>query len=557
VSSGLTTTFEVLTRSSNAAALDLLLRELDSANHQIQAGVLAAILERRSPDGHREVLRRLHRNGSKWRPQIESRRNWMAAALRNAVTGSDLRMCVNACQCALWFGEFELIPALANLVEDPEHPHRELAASTLLQLAEQLYEELGAERSSRRRRDPDTIRRSVLTSLERAALHYPQHKRREALEAFMMLTPRDNVVLHGILRDPFHSLYQPVVDYLLHNPRGGILRLLLGFLEDPHASVSMLQIVGRRCDTRFLRLFLPRIANESSPVILQNLKRIDKIAWTKDAAAVLANEDEATQAGAVRMVTSSGIKRDDQFRVIDWVARHGHTAARRAAIAALATFPGSEANQLAMRSLDDPDPQVQAHALSQLRHRGIPGALPRIIAALDSPHEILRETARGNLSEFTFQRFLASFETLDENVRQSTGNLVRKVDPHCAQLIADELNSLSRTRRLRALEIASILRLVEPIEASAIRLLTEDEDYMVRVRAAQALGTCNSNACLQALSDAQALDRSGTVREAAAESLEQVAQRREQAEIPPLVPHAATAEPQDPTSPMPAEVTLG
>jgi hypothetical protein len=534
VSSGLTTTFEVLTRSSNEAAVDLLLRELNSPHQQIQAGVLASLLERRSPAGHREVLRQLHQHGAKWQPQIEQRRTWMAGALRNAMTSSDLRMSVNACQCALWFAEFELIPTLANLVENADHPHRELAASTLLQLAQQLYEELGAEREMRRRRDPDNIRRSVLTSLERATLHYPQHKRSEALEAFLMLTPRDNAVLQSILHDPFHSVYLPVVDYLLRDSRGGILRLLLGFLDDPHASLSMLQIIGRRADPRFIRMFLPRVATEYSPVVLQNLKRIDKIVWTQNVAAVLADEDEATQSGAIRLVTSSGIKRDDQFRVIDWIARHGHASARRVAVSTLAAFQGSEANQLVTRSLEDADPQVQAHALNQLRNRGIPGALPRLITALDSPHDILRETARANLSEFTFQRFLGSFETLDDEVRLSTGNLVRKVDPHCAELLADELDSLSRTRRLRGLEIAALLQLVTQVEQTVIRLLTEDEDYMVRVRAAQALSSCVSNACMQALSDTQALDRSGTVREAAAESLELVAQRREIAGLPPF-----------------------
>ena len=37
-----------------------------------------------------------------------------------------------------------------------------------------------------------------------------------------------------------------------------------------------------------------------------------------------------------------------------------------------------------------PDPHVQANVVVQLRERGIPGAISRLIQLLDSPHDVVR-----------------------------------------------------------------------------------------------------------------------------------------------------------------------
>ena len=88
-----------------------------------------------------------------------------------------------------------------------------------------------------------------------------------------------------------------------------------------------------------------------------------------------------------------------------------------------------------MKVLEDPDPGVQAAVLGQLRHRGIPGILPHLISMVDSPHSEVRKAARESLTEFTFKRFLASFDMLAEEVQRTTGNLVKKVDPQTVPLL--------------------------------------------------------------------------------------------------------------------------
>ena len=60
-------------------------------------------------------------------------------------------------------------------------------------------------------------------------------------------------------------------------------------------------------------------------------------------------------------------------------------------------------------------------------------------------------------AEFSFQRFLSAFDMLAEQVRWSTGELVRKVDPNALEELVAELDAKSRVRRLRALQASPMI----------------------------------------------------------------------------------------------------
>ncbi len=222
-----------------------------------------------------------------------------------------------------------------------------------------------------------------------------------------------------------------VLDELLHNSRGGVVRLLLSFLDDPHAPSAAIATLGRRNDRKFIVHLLRRIGYAPTATAAQNLKRMDTIAWLRnDLSAVVDELDDAAQHSLVQLVMASNMKRLDAFRVIEYVLRQGRPGGRRTAAQALAQFNGSEANTLALQALEDSDPEVQSAAAGQLRQRGIPGALNRLIELLDGPNEIVRETARHSLTEFNFDRYLAAYDMLDDEVRRTTGALVKKVNPN-------------------------------------------------------------------------------------------------------------------------------
>jgi len=518
---GLQLTLSVLTATKNEAAVSALLPALDSPHAAIQEGALRAILDRRSPLGQREVLRRLHEHSERWRPIIDERRGRMSLALRDGLLSTDAQTCVNACDAMLWFREYDLAGALITAAEDESNPNCELAARTLLALADLLYEELSVPRDFSHRRDPQTVRRNFTSVLEGSVQRFCRHQRKEVVSAFLVLAGRDNSTLKQILQEPRHSAYLSVLDDLLHNSRGGVVRLLLSFLDDPHAPSAAIATLVRRCDQKFVMHLLRRIGYAPTATAAQNLKRMDTIAWLRnDLMGTIDPMDDAGQHSLVQLVMACSMKRQDSFRVIEYVLRRGRPGGRRAAAQALAQFNGAEANGLAMKALEDADPEVQAAAAGQLRQRGIPGALNRLIELLDGPTEIVRETARQSLGEFNFDRYLAAFDMLDEGVRRSTGALVKKVNPNVANSLDEELAAKSRTRRLRGLGISMAMEMVPEMAASIIKLLG-DEDHLVRAEAARALGQCRTDVAHAALEEALH-DRSVPVQEAALRSLRQL-----------------------------------
>jgi HEAT repeat protein len=538
VSNGLKTTLRLLSETENEASVRLLIPALDLPYPEVAEGALRAILDRRSLAGQHEVLSRLHTLSERWKQIISDQRGGLSQALRDAVLNTDPQVSANGCQAILWFQEYDLVPALINALEDEANVNAELAARTLLALMETLYEELAAPRDYRNRRDPQRDRQHATSSLESSVLRYPKHQRKEVVEAFLIVAPCDNVVLTQVLSDPHHGTYLAMVDALLHSPRPGVMRLLLNYLDHPHPPSAALAALARRGDRKFVGRLLKRMASEPTSMAAQNLKRIELVPWTRPEEGLLTELDDADQPSVVRLVMASGMKRGEAFKTIEWLLRKGAPAGRRAAASALAEFNGAEANQAGLAALDDPDPLVQAAAVRQLRQRGIPGVLARLIDLVDSPHGAVREAASDSLTEFRFPRFLGAFDLLEDDARRSTGALVKKIDPSAIPLLREELRSAVRSRRLRGIQVTVALDAMMDVESDLMRL-AGDDDHLVRLESIRALSLSTSPSARESLAFALA-DSSLLIREAAERALCEVSIQDGRPGHPSIVEQVAT-----------------
>jgi HEAT repeat protein len=531
-SRGLQKTLEFLRRTKNDAALDVLVPALHSASTAVQEGALAALLDRGSLAVQRDLLRRFPELGERWIAVVESKRGCLSQALRDAVLSTDARLCRHACDAIVRLREYDLAPAIVTALEGkPEWAG--VLARTILQLANRLHEE-GRQRN-RPRPDLHIHRRGLVQCLEPAAQHYPLHRRSELVEAFLTVAGRDHPALKQMLSEVDHPCHAIVVDVLFESHSVGVMKLLLDFLEEPEPTIPALNILGRRCDLPFLDLLLARLSQGLSMLAALNLKRVETIPWADPQQGTLAALDDPRQQGAVELLMASGVKRITVFRTLTWLVKEGSAGGRRAAVSALAEFATAEAANLVVASLNDPDPHVQATALRQLRPRGIPGALGQLVAAADSPFAAIRAAAYEGLTEFRIKRYLLSFDTMADDVRRTTGALVRKIDPAALPMLREELTCDIEARRLRAVRAAQAMNATRDVEAALIERLL-DENHLIRVEAAAALSQNDSPGAQAALRDALR-DKSQLVREAARESLDTIA-RRAASHAPFVVPPA-------------------
>jgi len=510
-------TLQTLTHTNNEAAVSALLPALDSPHPAIQEGALRALLNRRSIRGGREILRRLDDMPPRWHDIIRRYHGRLVGTFRDAIVGKDADMAQRGCRAAVSFHEYDLVPTMLSVLEGRKDSSAEPVAAALLELVGALYDELANPRDYREKRDPRRVRDRLVESLGSSARRYERHKRLEVIEAFLLLVHRDDTTLRQILKETYQTAFTVTMNILANSEHGGVIRLLLSFLDDPKAPSAALSVIAKRSDRKFVEYLLRKIGYQPSAAVAKNLKRMYSIPWLCEGNRLFEQLDDAAQHGAVRLAMTSGVPRLTAFAVVRFILTEGKPGGRREAAAALVEFQGAEANDLALCALEDPDPQVQAMAAKQLRSRGIPGAMGRLLTMIDSPHAVVRKAVRESLEEFHFPQFLASFDMLDDDARRSTGLLVRRIDPQGVARLRMELESKMRTRRLRGVAMADCMELVERLEPEIVGLL-QDDDHMVRAEAAGALRTTRSEASRLAL-EAALEDSSPKVRQTAEESL--------------------------------------
>ena len=269
---GLETTFAVLSQTGNESAVDLLIAALDSSDRDIQTGAVRTLLHRSSLVGKRELVRRWNELSERWKSLVADRPGRMSGAVRDAILSSDARLRTNGCDAVLWTRDYDLVPVLVTAAEDKSNPEAELAAQTLVTLCEMLREDLAAPRRSGRGRDPRAVCQSIVPPLELAVQRFELHRRGEILEGFLLLADCGNRVLKEILQDPHNRVYLALIGILNRSPRPGILRLLVGFLDDLHAPSAVHQVLSHRQDVSFLRLLLKHVGQDPSPGVRANLR---------------------------------------------------------------------------------------------------------------------------------------------------------------------------------------------------------------------------------------------------------------------------------------------
>ena len=513
-------TWEILEQTRNRAAVPVLVEGLDGppATRAIQV-----LLARRDVGGYRALLARWSRLPQACKEALASCAAPLSRAVRDAILGNDPHLAVEGFDALLWLRDYDLIPAVVRAVIERDGSLRDLAEETLLTLCQQYERTLRGTHDSTTQADRCRAKEHILQSLSHAITRYDRHERHKLVEAFLVLADHDHPLLAELLQNPHHKAFLVALEILKHSARDAIIDVLLRWMDEPRLPLCIPRIVAHRDDMTFVHRLLNHAGPNPSTKLLTNMRRVANVQWLQGELRILELLSDDEQAALVRLAVASGMKRQHVFEILKEVMQRAKEPARRAASEALVDFGGFEANQLVLKGLDDPDPTVQANCVRQLRQRSVPGSITRLVAALDSPHEETRRAARESLSEFTFERFIISFDLLEESVRKHIARLVLRVDPSTIPSLTRELRTGLRTRRLRAIEAAVAMRVVDRVESILIEMLSED-DHFIRAAAVRALAASSSDIA-KAAAEAALEDNHPTVRDEAAAALEQLLHR--------------------------------
>jgi HEAT repeat protein len=517
-------TLDHLATTENEAATALLVAALNHSDRAVAEGSFQTLLRRKSAPALDEVVRRWHTLSDRWKQLAAQRPGVLTAALRTAFHSTDEQLIRNAADAAVVVADYELVGSFAQATSHTLPLRRRVASESILKLAEMLYDELHGGHRGTGRRDPHCVREFMVGSLEVPVTNFKEHHHREVLEAFLLLAPRECATLRHLLQDAQEPSHEPLCDQLLRSTRPGVMRLLLSMLDDPHAPLAPLRIVGRRCDVGFFRQLCKKVTEDQSPHLETNLGRIDSLVWLEDdRLPILDSLGEAEQPGAALLATRTRVSKADKLLVLEHLLANGQPLGRQAAARALFEIYGKQADWLVLDLIEDPCPLVQAEAVRRLRTCDVPDAVGMLIKLLDSPHAEVQSAARESLAEFKLPRYLQAFDGLSESARHATGLLVKRVDANAVQDLQTELAAPGRVRRLRALQVVGVLE-VAPQLARTLQELCNDEAPAVRLEAIRLLAHCDGPEVRRTLRQLLS-DSSPAVQQAAEQSLQESAAR--------------------------------
>ncbi len=520
--SGLHTTFQYLKKTENEAAVEVLIECLDSTLDAVRWESLRALLERMSLVGHRAVLARLPQFSKADLEIVAERPDRMARAIADALNTADTAVCTKALDAVLTFRLYEVMPTLTSVLKTPDRPLFPAATRIIDELTDAFYLELSGQNRSDSRRDYDAIRTRLTTSLEEAVSCYSVHQSEEVLEAYLTLAKPQNVTLRRILQQPDETVHTPMVEVMKTSQRGGVVRLLLSFLEDPQMPGTARNVLATREDVKFLEHLGSYVGSKPTKNVLESLATFKNISWAQPGHPVFEQLDDTGQENLITVLAHSAVKRADLLDTLGYLLLHGKPGGRRAAARAFESFHDPKAVQFIREALGDKDPEVLAALVPQLRPRKVPGAMSMMMQMVDTPHIGLRSALGKAMPEFTFRQFINNFDAMPEELLPTTGHLVRKIDLRAKKELIAELEGLSPVRRRKAVQAAAAMGMVRTVEQQIIARLSDD-DHMVRIAAAKVLAGCDTMPSWEALRDAL-LDKSVIVQEAAEASLMRITQ---------------------------------
>lgn len=463
------------------------------------------------------------------RTRTESARGQLVAAAEEALKRGPREQRPSAYELLAALGELSLaqilVPGLDDLSARVRHTVSDALRKWLLEFHDHLQD-------FRRTRNPDS--EAFIRNHEHAALavarallsRYDNYPEALALKIVVDLgEPAHGVVKEVVLERGEGELHRAFIAAMVRarSPEAMALILHLAAERLSRSRNAAVEIIRRRDDDEFphdLAAYLISIGPEGRRALAQRM--IDAVWWTVVTHAADLSAEEAS--AFIDFLDGVRIDAVDKAHYLGELRRHKSPAVRAEAFKALARGRDRDVDALALESLDDTDPAVQLAAAQLLVERKTPGLVSRFVKLVRSPNPELAKLALRVVAEESFQRYMATFNKLDEKTRESAARAISKLDPTILDRLAGEIESLDSERRLKAIKIVEYAGAEEKLRPVLMDLL-HDPDVKVRATAIKTIQLSSSIEGMRVLIDALN-DKDRRIRSNAIEAFEEIGDQR-------------------------------
>ncbi|MDR1493446.1 MAG: HEAT repeat domain-containing protein [Planctomycetaceae bacterium] len=507
-------TIRLLANSENASSIELLQFLLESSDRDTREKALAGLYLKNSPEILLQLFDKIRDHEKEWLDLPFLTPDRMSKIIEPAFQSNHYELAKHACQFAVRNKLYESVGTITRLFKIHHPKWMELAAQTVLQLAESFYNDLADAPSETARRNMDRRREWFASQLEDSVRHFGMHDYIEPIKAYLLVAKKNYPFLINTFNDIHSKVCKTIIDLLQNQEETRFYRLLLGFLDDTSSPAIVDIILTSKQDPKFISSLLQTIGKNPSQQMRGALKRFLNFSWIDPNHENLPDWIVGLEENFVQLIANSGLPRKTSLAMFDWILRLPSVEGRLAAIKAIRGFHGEDVNNILIEAAEDSDPQVCSEALRLMKNRKIGKIDQILLQKVYHPSELVRRTIYQLTPDFHIENFFRNVGQMTENTATAFGKIVRNVDSNTRKHISQEIQSSIPVRRKVAMDVIRYTGLTEEYEDVLIALVENDDETDLRIEACWMLATILSANSYKTLQKAER-DRNPLVQQAA------------------------------------------
>ena len=524
---GIDLTLQVVAGSKNRAAVGVLESAFQSTHEKVRKLAGTILVSRRSGQGLEAIIREFNPSDPGLVELVNNNRVKLIPGLQGAIVAEDPTLARQAFRLAYSQNFYEVLPTLAAYCLGPGAQEKSSTSlnNDFLKFLDKYTAALAKNNPSEHQLLYNHLLPEFSKILVQKIKDYRFTRNEFTLTVYLRLYPFFSEA--GIDRDLYLQLrllgspvYVAAYRRLLKESESYLFRFITQCLDRLNPPPLVPQIISERADIPFLMALFKSIKKPLTLEHKTNLANLPPLAWLGQIDSFLDKFDAEAQCGLVLLIQNIKLTEDELQTYLLKIFEFGSGQGRVAALSALTILTGTGIDRLIWDASGDDDPAVQVEALTQLNSRAIPHAASRIMQFVESPHEEVRDTIQKLLPQFRFNRFMQTFDQLDEESRRRMFMVVKRLDKQTPTELTKMLTASEPLVRAKALLCIGYCSDIVPLVEDALcEILARDEVSTLRCRAAEQLVAGRRDESRSTLVQALHRDGSPEVRAAAKNSL--------------------------------------
>ncbi len=469
----------MLEKNHSSISQAVLVHALNVSDEEISTRAALSLLYSGSGLGKTEIIRNIHRLASEVTEEISVNADLIRFSLHECLGHGTPELAINALHTIKAARLYDETPAMLQYMRRTK--------GELVQHAGLLFEKMVDELYDRKQQsdaaENEWLRTSietVLAAITEEVNHLDRLKHpRLLLQSIFILSNPGQSVPRMLIRNADAQTLSVIWNIFSKERHPGILQYLTDCLKQKYVHARILMILSERRDIEFRMHLINSVPVRPSVNQERNYRRLDSLPWLTEDVYLWDMIPEQAQGNLVRLIGLIGIPEREKIELYEQALQLGSVEARKVAAEFRNSIDHNRYEQYISEALQSPDPEIEAWAVSELKHTKLPDKSRLLIERLDSPHEVVQQQARESLEMFDLQHAIEYCETAPLSAGKKIAELLLKINPDAIRELNRELANPIRTRRLRAARAVRIMGLQNQVQEALIELLY-DTDPIIR-----------------------------------------------------------------------------